>query len=101
MVNKKILFLALLIVLALPSLALAASLQGIVDGAVNVSLIIASGVVVILWVVTGILFLTAQGAPEKLSSAKKALFAAIAGTILVLVAQGAMDMIRKALNINP
>ena len=101
MVNKKILFLALLIVLALPSLALAASLQGIVDGAVNVSLIIASGVVVILWVVTGILFLTAQGAPQKLSSAKKALFAAIAGTILVLVAQGAMDMIRKALNINP
>ena len=99
--DKRILFLALLIVLALPSLALAASLQGIVDGAVNVSLIIASGVVVILWVVTGILFLTAQGAPEKLSSAKKALFAAIAGTILVLVAQGAMDMIRKALNINP
>jgi hypothetical protein len=62
-------------------------------------LLIASGVVVILWVITGLLFLTAQGAPEKLGTAKKALFAAVAGTVLVIIASYAMDLVGKALGI--
>ena len=83
----------------LPCLASAVTIQGLIDGTVDVSLKVASGVVVILWVATGILFLSAQGAPEKLSSAKKALLAAVAGTIVVLVAEGALDMVKNALNI--
>jgi predicted small integral membrane protein len=70
-----------------------------VTGAVNTTLIIASGVVVILWLVTGILFLTAQGAPEKVNSAKKALFSAVAGTVIVIVAYYAMDLVGQAFGI--
>jgi uncharacterized membrane protein (DUF485 family) len=98
--NKKIIFLILLGFLMLPLLASAqVTIQSMVDAAVQTTLYIASGIVVILWVVTGILFLTAQGAPEKLSTAKKALFAAVVGTVLVLVAQGAFSIVGGALNI--
>ncbi|MGA2418187.1 MAG: hypothetical protein ABSF55_03045 [Candidatus Staskawiczbacteria bacterium] len=98
--NKKILLLILLVVLVLPGLASAADfIQNMVQGAVTTAFYIADGVVVILWVVTGILFLLAQGAPEKLNSAKKALFAAVAGTVLVLVANSAVYMVSHAFNI--
>lgn len=97
--NKKTLFLILSGVLVLPSLASAVTIQSMTDAAVQTTLYIASGVVVVLWVVTGILFLSAQGAPEKLNSAKKALFAAIAGTVLVIVASGAISLIKSAFNI--
>ena len=98
--NKKILFLILLILLVLPSLTFAdVTITGMVDAAEQTALYIASGVVVILWVVTGILFLSAQGAPEKLKSAKTALFTAVAGTILVIVAQGAISIVGSAFNI--
>lgn len=98
--DKKILFLILLGVLVLPSLASAdVTITGMVDAAVKTALYIASGVVVILWIITGILFLTAQGAPEKLKSAKTALIAAVAGTILVIVAQGALSLVGSAFGI--
>lgn len=98
--NKKILFLILLGVLILPGVISAqVTITSMVDAAENVALYVASGVVVILWITTGILFLTAQGAPEKLSSAKKALFAAVAGTILVIVAGSAIALISNAFNL--
>jgi uncharacterized membrane protein (DUF485 family) len=98
--NKKILFLILLGVLILPSLASAdISIQGMVEGAVNTTWIIAAGVVVILWVVTGLLFLLAQGSPEKVNSAKKSLLAAIAGTVLVIVAFSAISLVSDAFNL--
>jgi len=85
--------------LALPSLTLAVSIQGIIDGAVDVALLIASGIIVILWVVTGILFLTAQGDPAKVKSARTALLTSVAGTVVVIIAQGALDFVRGALKI--
>lgn len=92
-INKKILFLTLLGALILPALSYAATIEGMVDGAVSAALYIAGGVVVILWVATGIIFLTAQGSPEKISSGKKALLAAIAGTILCIIAAGAASLV--------
>ena len=95
--NKKTLLLILSGVLVLPSLAFAQiTIQSMVYYAEQTTLYIASGIVVILWVVTGIMFLTAQGAPEKLSSAKKALIAAVAGTVLVIVAGSAIALISDA-----
>lgn len=96
--DKKI-YLILLGALVLPSSAFAATVQGMVDGAVQTTLYIASGIVVILWVVTGVLFLTALGDPAKLKSAKTGLFAAIAGTVLIIVASGALNLVRSAFNI--
>lgn len=99
--NKKILFLILLGVVVLPSLASAqqVTVQTIVQGAVTTTFYIADGVVVILWVITGILFLSAQGAPEKLNSAKKALLASVAGTVLVIVASSAVYLVGNAFHI--
>ena len=103
--RKKIFFSILSGFLLFPFLSLAEeegegiTVAGMVDAAVQTALYIASGVVVILWVVTGILFLSASGAPEKLSSAKKSLFAAVAGTVIVIVASGALALVGGAFGI--
>ena len=100
MINKKIFFLILLGVLILPGLASAQiTVATIVHAAEQTTLLIASGIVVILWIITGILFLTALGAPEKLGTAKKALFAAVAGTVLVIIAGSAIALITDALKL--
>ena len=101
--NKKTLFLTLLTVLILPSLAsatdAAVTITSLTDAAVNTALFIAGGVIVILWVVTGLLFLSALGAPDKLTLAKKALIASVIGTLLVIIAVSATSMVRDAFNI--
>jgi len=62
-------------------------------------LAVATGVVVVMWVVTGILFLVAAGDPGKLGSAKTSLIAAVAGTIIVIVANGAIGLVSNAFGI--
>lgn len=101
--GKKILFLILIGALVLPLAALAAdnptTITTLVDAAVNTTLYIASGVVVILWVITGLLFLTAQGQPEKLKQARTSLIAAVAGTALVILAVSAVSVVGSAFNL--
>ena len=75
------------------------TVQSIVDATVQTTLYIVSGVVIIMWVITGALFLLAQGAPEKVNLAKKALFASVAGTVIVIVANYAIDLVGKAFGI--
>ena len=75
------------------------TVSGMVSAAVSTAFYIADGVVVILWVVTGILFLIAQGAPDKLTSARKALFAAVIGTVVVIVANSAVYLVGNAFNL--
>ena len=97
--NKKILSLISISSLFLPVLAFAQTVRTITDAAVQSGLYIASGVVVLLWVMTGILFLSASGSPEKLTAGKKALFAAVAGTVLVIVASSAVSLVSNAFHI--
>ena len=75
------------------------TIQSIVDAAVRTTMYIASGIVVILWVVTGILFLVAQGDPGKLTQARHSLLASAAGTVLIVVAASAIYIISSAFNI--
>ena len=91
--NKKKLFLILLGVVVLPSLASAQTLGSMANAAARTALSVASGVVVVMWVVTGVLFLVAAGDPGKLGSAKTSLIAAVAGTIIVIVANGAIGLV--------
>ncbi|MCX6720114.1 MAG: hypothetical protein NTV36_03360 [Candidatus Staskawiczbacteria bacterium] len=99
--NKKTLFLVLLSILVMPSLVFAQGLTceggvtipNMVCNATNVALAVASGVVIILWLATGLLFLTAQGDPAKLNKGKLALFTSIAGTVLVIAAYWGMDLV--------
>lgn len=96
--NKKLLLLTpLLIALLFPILASAQTIKGIIDNVSSVIQYIARAVVIILWIITGILFLSAQGDPSKLTTAKKALFASIIGTAIVILATIADGLIKNAL----
>ncbi len=87
--------------MAVPAAAqAAATVQGMVDNVINnVIWPVGLGAVVIFWIITGVLFLSAMGAPEKLGIAKKALFASVAGTIIVVLAATAITLIKGALGI--
>ena len=91
--NKKILFLTLLAVLSLPVIASAQDLGSMAGSVANVALEVGTAIVVIGWVITGILFLTAAGDPGKIGTAKMALFASIAGTIIIIIAKSAENFI--------
>ncbi|MFA5877841.1 MAG: hypothetical protein WC845_00485 [Candidatus Staskawiczbacteria bacterium] len=79
--------------LVLPTITLAATVESIMAGLQATAWTIAWGLIIIFWIVTGVLFLTALGAPEKLTIAKKALFAAIAGTIVIILAASAVGLV--------
>ena len=102
--NKKILIILLLAVLAAPALTLAegdVTLGSMAQAAASTALAVATGVVVVMWVVAGIMFLVAAGDPGKLGGAKTGLIAAIAGTVVVIVANGAVSLVGGIFNINP
>lgn len=95
---KKIYSLILLLtLLTLPLLVSAvASLGTMAEAVAKEVVIVGTWIVVIMWVATGILFLTAQGDPGKLNAGKTALFAAIAGTVLIILANTAISFVRNS-----
>ena len=87
--NKKALFLTLaLLSIGLPTVAFAATLASMAAAIAGQVIIVGEWIVVIMWVVTGVLFLTTSGDPSKLKLARNSLFAAIGGTIIVIIASG-------------
>ena len=100
--NKKILFLISLGVLVLPVSFITAAVPtigGMAQAIAGQVVIVGTWIVVIMWVVCGVLFLTAQGEPAKLSAAKLALFSAIGGTILVILANSAIIFVKNSFGI--
>ena len=106
--NKKILFLILFSVLLSPLIVLAQEggaaggctlCATIIHSIENVALLVASGVVVVMWIVTGLLFLTASGAPEKLGAAKKGVIYSLIGTAVVIIAGSAIALVSQILGI--
>ena len=91
--NKKILLSTSLVALALPVLAAAQTLGSMAAAIAGQVVMVGGYIVVIMWIVTGVLFLTAAGDPGKLNNAKIGLFCAIAGTIIILLANGAMSFV--------
>ena len=86
-----VLILSMVVVLALPNMVLAQAqaqitITGLIFNVARVIWIIATVIVVIFWVLTGVLFLASAGDPHRLTHSKNALLAAIAGTILVVPA---------------
>jgi len=99
--NKKILFLILLsVIFILPVMvqAEAATVGQMADNVKTLVVTIGGAIVVIGWVIAGILYLTAWGAPEKIGTAKKAMIAAIIGTVLVVFAAAGYDAIKTIIN---
>ena len=100
MMKKKISFWVLFGMLLLPLTAGAQTIAGMVDNiVVNVAWPVAIGAVIIFWLATGILFVSALGSPEKIGLAKKALIASVAGTIVIVLAASAIAIIRNTLGI--
>lgn len=103
--NKKILISILLAVLIAPAMISAqgqgqgATLGSMAKAAAETALAVATGVVVVMWVVSGILFLVAAGDPSKLGTAKTGLIAAVAGTVIVILANGAIGFVGGIFNI--
>lgn len=100
MINKKILFLILLAILVLPFAVSAQTIAGMANAIALQVVAVGTWIVVIFWVVTGILFLTAQGEPGALTKAKMALFASIAGTIIVILAMSSRVFICNSFGLN-
>ncbi len=69
---------------------------GMLNSIKGIFFVIAVGIVTILWVITGLLFVMARGAPEKINNARKALFTAIAGTLFIIIANIAISLVGQA-----
>ena len=86
----------------LPLVALAAVpplITNVMKSLIGTATVIAGGVTVICWLAAGVLFLTAQGDPAKVTLGKKAVFAAIVGTLLVIVASSGMALVSQSFGI--
>ena len=90
--NKKIGFLILLAGLfALPLFVSAATIATMAQAIAGQVVAVGTWIVVIMWVVSGIMFLMAAGDPGTLKNAKTGLFAAIGGTIIIFLAVSAIS----------
>lgn len=98
---KKILFFLLTIVFLLPKVVLARvqenPINGILCRAGTVIGNSATVIVIIAFILVGVFFLSAVGNPERFSSAKKALFWVIVGTIVCLLSASAITIINNML----
>jgi len=101
--KKNLFFIFLAGALVLPKSVLAIACTGgvtitnMVCNVANTVWIVATGIVLIFWIITGLLFLTAMGDPTKLATARKALIASVAGTVLVILAYSALEIIGNAI----
>jgi len=88
--NKKInlilLSVATLMILSVPFVTNASQIDDTVKALFDSAIAIGGSLAVIGWVIAGGLYLLAAGSPEKTATAKKALVAAVIGTILIILA---------------
>lgn len=73
------------------------SFQSIVDSIVRASWIFFEAIAVICFVLAGILFLTAQGQPEKLQTARAAFVWGVVGVIVGIIAYGIITLVSDLL----
>jgi len=101
--TKTKLTLIALSILALPVLAFAqpnveiGSLQQMITYIQNAMWIIFMGIAVIMFVVAGILFLTAGGQPEKVASARSAFIWGIAGVVVGILAYSIVAIVSSVM----
>jgi hypothetical protein len=101
--NKKTLFLILFsffLVSAAPVLAAIDSIQSLSVAIANVVWVVFTAIAVICFLFAGVLFLTAQGQPEKIKLAKSAFLLGIAGVAVGIVAFSIIKLTCGALGAN-
>jgi len=103
--DRKILFLILLGILVLPLGALAQlhnygpdiSYTSLLDKIETATWIIFAAIAVICFIIAGIMFLTAQGAPDKLQAARSAFIWGVVGVVVGIVAYSIIEIVGSAL----
>jgi hypothetical protein len=73
------------------------SITGILTDILNNLWIIFTAIAVIMFVIAGILFLTASGAPEKLTQARSALIWGVVGIVVAIIAYSIIAIISSLL----
>jgi len=94
--NKKTLFLILLVFASAAPVVVSAQaipLGTIVNNAKNSLTAIAASASTIAFIVAGIMFLTATGNPQRMTIARGSLIAAIAGIVIIILANFACDFV--------
>jgi len=106
--NKKILSLVILVdIIIFPTIILAASIQNPLEGTNDFGGLlckIATGIGeliavlgTIMFIVSGILYLTSAGSPERINTAKKALVYAIVGLAIALASASIVEIIQDVM----
>lgn len=70
------------------------SIEAVVESVKTATWIIFAAVAVICFVIAGILFLTAQGQPEKLKTARSAFIWGVAGVVVGIVAFSIISIVQ-------
>ena len=104
--NKKLSFLlalGFLLVFPVVSFAQPTTLSGaveiIISAALDIVWKIAAAVVIIMFTVAGIKFLTAQGDPSKLAEARNFVIWGLAGVVVIILAWSIMSLVEGELNL--
>jgi hypothetical protein len=98
---KKILFIYLLaVILILPTFAYALvnSIQSLSIAIANVFWIVFTAIAVIMFVISGILFLTAMGDAEKIKTARLSFIWGVVGVIVGIVAYSIINIMTSVLS---
>lgn len=106
--NKKVLSVVITLgAVALPVLALAAGLSipspqskdtsvaALMENAATAVWYIFAGVAIIMFLIAGVLFLTANGSPEKIGQARQAVIWGIVGVVVGLLAGGIFSFVSE------
>ena len=97
--NKKISFLIFTVLIIAPLIVYAVNTPEVIAQKVqDLVWFIGAAIVVIGWTIAGIMFLLSMGIPEKMATARKAIIAAVVGTVLVIIAGGGYAIIKAFLD---
>ncbi len=98
--KKSIPLFVLTLFLVLPLIANAdIDVSNILTNIINVLWTIFDGIVVIVFIIAGIKYLTARGDPGKIQEANKAIIWGLVGVVVGVLANSAQGLIRKFLNL--
>jgi len=101
---KKIILTLALVSLAIAPIAVFAqpsttisSIDNLIDSVKTMAWTVFGGLAVIMFVVAGIMFLTAQGDPEKVKSARNAFIWGVVGVVVAIMAYSIISIVESAL----
>jgi len=101
-VDKKIIISsASIILLSLPAIIMAQTVQGIACAVMSTAtssfLIVALGFIIIMFVLAGFKYLTAQGEPNKVQEANKAIVWGLVGIVVIVLAWQAVKIVQNTI----